>query len=617
MNTPEPSRRSDDVRLPALLKMMADQMPAIVWAVDAQLRFTVSFGAGLAALGLHPAEVVGKDLFEYFQTDDPTFGSIAAHLAALRGVPQNYEQQWQNRVFQVHCEPLVDAQLGVIGALGIAIDITDRKRAEDALRQNEELYRNVFEDGPLGVALLGLDGRVMRTNRRLQELLGYDEHELIAIGVSGISHPEDLETDERLLTRLLAGQIPSYTIEKRYVCRSGAVIWGRLTVSVTRDESERPTHIIGIVEDVTKRRTAEDRLREARDTLEQKVEERTRELYEVNRKLVSTLESITDGFVAVDRDRRFVYLNPSAAELLEVNREELRGRYAFDVMPELRSLECIETMRRSMELGVAGHFEQYYAPNNAWYEGHCYPSPEGLSIYFRDITERKNAQEAVRREQQALRRMVLASDHERRLITYELHDGVAQNLIASVMYFQAAEQQASDDGPPWIGDLREGMRELHQASNELRRLMNGLRTPVLDNFGLAEAIGDVVEQLRSRPGAPRIDYHPDVNFGRLESTLENSLFRIAQEAIMNACRHSQSDRVLVTLCDHPTGGLLEVRDWGVGFLREGRHDNRFGLESILERARLIGAKLDIASRPGAGAVIRLEFPVVERMSENS
>ncbi len=610
-----PRKGGDDIRLPALLKMMADQMPAIVWAIDNQLRFTVSFGAGLANLGLIPAEVVGRDLFEYFGTNDPTFRPIASHIEALRGEPSNYEQVWQGRVYQVHVEPLVEAGQRVIGAIGIAIDISDRKHAEDALRENEELYRNVFEDGPLGVALLELDGTVIRTNRRLQELLGYSERTLIEIGVPGISHPEDLVLDERYLRRLLDGEISSYTIEKRYICSNQEVIWGRLTVSTTRDERLEPTHIIAIVEDVSTRRRAEDRLRDALDTLEQKVEERTHELFEANRKLISTLESITDGFVAVDRDRRFTYLNPSAADLLHVRREDLQGKYAFDVMPKLRELDCIETLRKSMELGVAGHFEQYYEPNDAWYEGHCYPSPEGLSIYFRDITERKNAQEAVRREQQALHRMVLASDHERRLITYELHDGVAQNLVASVMYFQLLEQQLSEGVAPSLTVLREGLQELHRASNELRRLMSGLRTPVLDNFGLPEAIGDVVAQLSQLPGAPSIEYEHRVTFGRLESTLENSLFRIAQEALMNACRHSGSPRVQVTLCDFESGGAIEVRDWGVGFVRQPREENRFGLESISERARLIGARLEIDSTPGQGTLVRLEFPVVERLSE--
>ncbi len=141
--------------------------------------------------------------------------------------------------------------------------------------------------------------------------------------------------------------------------------------------------------------------------------------------------------------------------------------------------------------------------------------------------------------------------------------------------------------------------------------MNWLRTPVLDKFGVAEAIEDVAAQLRLAPGAPEIECHLDVKFTRLEPTLENSLFRIAQEAMTNACRHSQSEKVRVKLTQKDDQVTLEVRDWGIGFDQDKVQENRFGLEGIRERSRILGGKLGIKSEPGKGTIVRAKFPVTE------
>jgi two-component system sensor histidine kinase DegS len=104
-------------------------------------------------------------------------------------------------------------------------------------------------------------------------------------------------------------------------------------------------------------------------------------------------------------------------------------------------------------------------------------------------------------------------------------------------------------------------------------------------------------------------------FRRLEPTLENALFRIAQEALTNACRHSQSDRVRIELTQGEIGGVLEVRDWGCGFDQHHVTENRFGLEGIRERARLLGGTCRIQSQPAQGTVVRVEFPVMEQTED--
>ena len=238
-----------------------------------------------------------------------------------------------------------------------------------------------------------------------------------------------------------------------------------------------------------------------------------------------------------------------------------------------------------------------------------------LLALFRDVTERRQAEAKLKAEQRALRRMVLASDHERHLITYELHDGVAQQLLGAMIYLESQEPPKGRKSKAAETAYREGMEALRRAASEIRRVMNRLRTPVLDKFGLAEAIEDVAAQLRLTPEAPEIEYRHAVKFKRLEPTLENSLFRIAQEAMTNACRHSQSEKVRVKLTQKGDDVTLEVRDWGIGFDQDTVQENRFGLEGIRERCRILGGKLSIKSQPGKGTVVQVKFPVIEATDE--
>ena len=118
----------------SVLRLIMSQMPAVVWATDTDLRFTHSEGGGLADLGLTPGAVLGMSQFEYFGTDDPEYLPIAAHLKALAGEPQAYELEWGDRTFLTHLEPLRSFGGEIVGVVGIAIDITERTRAEQGLR---------------------------------------------------------------------------------------------------------------------------------------------------------------------------------------------------------------------------------------------------------------------------------------------------------------------------------------------------------------------------------------------------------------------------------------------------------------------------------------------------
>jgi two-component system, cell cycle sensor histidine kinase and response regulator CckA len=123
----------------ARLRVLVEQLPAVLWTTDTELRFTSSVGAGLLRLGLKPQEVVGKSLYEYFQTDDRSFMPIAAHRRALNGESVTFHVEWGNGSYACHAEPLRDGNGVVVGVISMALDITDRKQLEAQLRQAQKM----------------------------------------------------------------------------------------------------------------------------------------------------------------------------------------------------------------------------------------------------------------------------------------------------------------------------------------------------------------------------------------------------------------------------------------------------------------------------------------------
>jgi two-component system sensor histidine kinase/response regulator len=153
-------------------------------------------------------------------------------------------------------------------ALVVSQDVTEQRRSEEALRATEELFRTAFADAPFGMCLTGLDGRYLQANAALCEMLGYSEQELVGGAWARITHPEDLERSRQAALQLLGCPTASLEFEKRYIHKSGDTIWVRLKISAVTNASDRPSHYIAHVEDITERKRAQRELIEAKEAAE-------------------------------------------------------------------------------------------------------------------------------------------------------------------------------------------------------------------------------------------------------------------------------------------------------------------------------------------------------------
>jgi signal transduction histidine kinase len=208
--------------------------------------------------------------------------------------------------------------------------------------------------------------------------------------------------------------------------------------------------------------------------------------------------------------------------------------------------------------------------------------PKAVMAVIRDISARKKAEEALQKEQRTLEHMLHASDHERQLIAYDIHDGLAQQLAGAIMQFQVYDHLKGADPEEAQRAYLGGTTLLRQAHLEARRLISGVRPPVLDESGIVAGVAHLIDD-RGLAGGPKVEFHSKVRFRRLAAVLENVIYRIVQEGLGNALRHSQSKQVRVGLLQRgdpllvcpgnvdPLAELLDFRQRGGDHRLAGRH----------------------------------------------
>jgi two-component system cell cycle sensor histidine kinase/response regulator CckA len=233
----------------------------------------VSWNAGAErTYGYKAEEMVGRSISLLVPPDRPD--EIPQILERLRHGErlQHYETI---RVRKDGCRievslsisPIRDGTGAVVGSSAIARDITEQKRAEAVLRESEERFRKVFEEGPLGLALVGKDHRFVKVNSALCQMVGYSEAELLQMSFVDITHPDDVRPDVELAERLFRQEIPFFQLRKRYVKKTGEIIWINLTASLIRDRDGDPINGLAMIEDITEvKRSQEEAL--ARQKLE-------------------------------------------------------------------------------------------------------------------------------------------------------------------------------------------------------------------------------------------------------------------------------------------------------------------------------------------------------------
>jgi PAS domain S-box-containing protein len=372
----------------------------------------------------------------------------------------------------------------------------------------------------------------------------------------------------------------------------GETRWISINTQPIGTAGRQPEYAVSTFVDITKRKRAEQQRR-------------------------SVLESMSDGFLAIDEQWRFVHVNPAAERMLGVQRENLLGQNQWDLYPATIG-SPVEKAYRDAAAGYPSVFENFYEPWQRWFSCRCFPREGGgIVVFFNDVTEARESQEALRRSHDELRSLVgqmnALEARERSRIARELHDELQQSLAAARLEITTVRRALGEESPALREIAASAARNLDLVIESTRRIVGDLRPPVLDALGLGPALETLAERLRALTGIVVVASTVDP-FGAaagLPEELTYCLYRIAQEALNNVQKHAGAARVDIRLdLGTPGSAELSVCDDGRGLRAvDLRKVGSYGVLGMRERLHALGGELIVAGMPTGGTVVRARVPL--------
>ena len=503
--------------------------------------------------------------------------------------------------------------------LGMARDVTERRRAEEALRVSEARFRTLVQDLHVGIVLLGREAETLFANRAALGIFGLTDDqvlgqassafEMTAIREDGTEMPFPERPGPRAIAmkRPLRGEVVGWRRGQ-----SSETFWTLVDAVPHMTEQGEVTNVILSISDISKRKKAEEELRAS--------EERFRTL----------VESFHIGVVLMGPKAEILFANPAALDIFRLSLEQVLGKTSEELGLTVLGEDgtempfAIRPAPRAIATGqpVCDAVMGWQRPGSKeilWILGEVVPlfSREGrlerLVAAFSDITERKETEEALHHLSARLLRL---QDEERRRLGRELHDSLAQSVMAVNLDLAQVARSSVPLDKKARHALSEARGVLREMSREIRTLSYLLHPPVLDELGLVSAVKEYAQGFSERSGiALNIDVQCD--FPRMPQEVETAFFRIVQESLANIQRHSGSSTGKIRLHAKQSVAELEIGDQGGGIAARpqtargnGPQASRLGvgIPGMRERMAQLGGTLEVQSS-SSGTTVRATIPL--------
>ncbi len=614
---------------------LTNHLAAIVRASNAAItsvtmdRRIQSWNAGATDIfGFSSEEALGSDLMMIVPADRME-EALEDYERVKRGeifTVETLRRHRSGRLIEVAMSlaPIRDAAGQIVGTCAVTHDITARKavvrqlqeeatvrhRAEEARRASERDFRTFFEMVDVGNVIADAQTyRFQRVNRRFCEITGYTAEELRELTSYSLTDPADVERDRSGWEETIERGATNFTIEKRYRRKDGSTIWVSVTSTLVRDAQGEPLHAIGVIRDVTDRRQAVEAAEKARLELEDRVLERTTALAaattaasESALRFKTLIENSPLPIISLDLQARVQLWNAAAERLFGWSQAEVLGtelpnlptgsrdHFATELRAVVASAERQnwQTIRQCRD-GSLLKVEIWRAPMfNARHEVFA-----SLAIVM-DVTERKFLERA----------LLEATERESRRIGQELHDHLCQHLLGAAFSTKAIATGLPADSET-ATELDALARLINSAVQQARDIARGLNPVEMEAAGLMAAL----QELTERPHAGftcRLECEQPVLLPDAEAALH--AYRIAQEAISNAVRHSRGTEIVVRLTEDAQNVYLQIADNGVGLKSPPAAPRGLGLEIMKYRTHAIAGRIWFDTTNGGGTSVVCALP---------
>ena len=485
------------------------------------------------------------------------------------------------------------------------LDITERKRAEGALRESEEKFRSLAEQSP-NMIFINKKGRIVYINKKCEEVMGYKREELYSpdFDFRILIAPESLDMINDNFARHLRGeevQTYDYTIIRKDGRRIEVINSSKLI------QYEGQKAILGIVTDITERKRAEQALRES--------EERLKILF----------ESAPDTIYLIDSEGRFMDANRAAFELIGFARDEVisKSLAELDLLSAGQLSKAKENLKKVVAGKTSGPNEYTLKRKDGSYvsiEVRTFPVRiEGRMLTLgiaRDITEHKRTEKELLEHHAKLKSLAsqlsLTEERERRRLANDLHDQISQSLVISKIKLDQLRKSSDSD------EINEHLEDvsncLGRVIDDTRALTFDLSYPILYELGFEAAVAEwLTEQIQEKHGI-KTEFVDDGHQKPLEDDIRVLLFRNVRELLINVVKHAQASSVRVSIRKVKDNIHVGVEDDGVGFdpvdvMSMVAKRAEFGLFSVRERLEQLGGRIEIDSGIGRGSKITMTAPL--------
>ncbi|HLF20814.1 MAG TPA: PAS domain S-box protein, partial [Bacteroidota bacterium] len=589
-------------------RAVLDGIPGLLYLYDDRLRLVRWNKQHENVTGYSAEELSGRYMLDWFREPDRTRIARAAEYALLKGTARGEAdlimKDGSSIPYYFTGIKATIAQKAYIA--GIAVDMTERKRVEEALRESKERFRNLVENITDVFYVSDPGGKLVYGSPNLFTKLGYTPAEIIGRSYVRLVAPVDRRrVIDYYVTQTRLGALDA-ACEFRALRKDGAILWAEQRTRIVRDGAGKVIENRNVIRNVTDRKQTEEAL--------QKSETRFRTLFEQAGVGVAIIESKTGCFVEI---------NAKYCNILEYTKEEML-RITFQAVTHPDDLQVDLDNMELLQKGAINTFsmEKRYLRKDGqivWVNLTVSPlwkTGEPMDFHVavvEDISARKQAEEIARTYSKHLmalsKHFLNLQENERRSLARELHDEIGQALTSLKIHLEMSSRTNVDTAKQ---NVKDAIRIAGDLVERIRGISFDLRPPILDDLGLVPAIR---WHLLEQTGKAGIKGHFTAEPEEIQVSREiaTACFRVAQEALTNVLRHSKAKSVDVQLVKRGSNLDVAISDDGTGFdvesaIRRSSAGKSFGLLGMQERVKLVGGDLVILSEQGGGSKIKATFP---------